>query len=110
MALSTAPTKADVEPLTLAGCAMRSRLLLGTGGFPSLELMAEAIRASGSELVTVALDRSSFMIDSSPHSAHTVIEPGSIVNLSSGAASTRVALSQPKPQCGQFANTSLSIS
>ncbi len=36
---------------------MRSRLLLGTGGFPSLELMAEAIRASGSELVTVALRR-----------------------------------------------------
>ncbi len=36
---------------------LRSRLLLGTGGFPSLELMAEAIAASGSELVTVALRR-----------------------------------------------------
>ena len=34
-----------------------SRLLLGTGGFPSLELLAEAIAASGSGLVTVALRR-----------------------------------------------------
>ncbi len=45
------------SPLTIAGCTMHSRLLLGTGGFLSLELMAEAIRASGSELVTVALRR-----------------------------------------------------
>jgi thiazole synthase len=41
----------------IAGSSMRSRLLLGTGGFPSLELMAAAIAASGSELVTVALRR-----------------------------------------------------
>ncbi len=45
------------DVLTIAGRSMRSRLLLGTGGFPSLELMAEAIAASGSELVTVALRR-----------------------------------------------------
>ncbi len=45
------------DALTIAGRTMRSRLLLGTGGFPSLELMAEAIAASGSELVTVALRR-----------------------------------------------------
>jgi thiazole synthase len=45
------------DPLSIAGRSMGSRLLLGTGGFPSLELMAEAIRASGSELVTVALRR-----------------------------------------------------
>ena len=44
-------------PLTIAGRTLGSRLLLGTGGFPSLELMAEAIQASGSELVTVALRR-----------------------------------------------------
>jgi thiazole synthase len=43
--------------LVIAGRTLRSRLLLGTGGFPSLELMAEAISASGSELVTVALRR-----------------------------------------------------
>ena len=45
------------DTLTIAGRTLRSRLLLGTGGFPSLELMAEAIAASGSELVTVALRR-----------------------------------------------------
>jgi thiazole synthase len=47
----------EEEPLTIAGRTLRSRLLLGTGGFPSLELMAEAIAISGSELVTVALRR-----------------------------------------------------
>jgi thiazole synthase len=43
--------------LRIAGRTLRSRLLLGTGGFSSLELMADAIAASGSELVTVALRR-----------------------------------------------------
>ncbi len=47
----------DVEELSIAGTTLRSRLLLGTGGFPSLELLAEAIAASDSELVTVALRR-----------------------------------------------------
>ena len=41
----------------IAGRTLHSRLLLGTGGFPSHELMSEAIAASGSELVTVALRR-----------------------------------------------------
>jgi thiazole synthase len=45
------------DPVTIAGRTMRSRLLLGTGGFPSLELLAAAIAAAGSELVTVALRR-----------------------------------------------------
>lgn len=45
------------DPLRIAGRTLRSRLLLGTGGFPSLSLLGEAIRASGSELVTVALRR-----------------------------------------------------
>jgi thiazole synthase len=47
----------DTDTLTIAGRTLRSRLLLGTGGFPSLSLLADAIRASGSELVTVALRR-----------------------------------------------------
>jgi thiazole synthase len=54
--VSQASTGPD-DPLVIAGRTLRSRLLLGTGGFPTLELMAEAIRASGSELVTVALRR-----------------------------------------------------
>lgn len=58
--MSEAPpaTGAAVEdPLVIAGRELRSRLLLGTGGFPSLELLAEAIALSGSEVVTVALRR-----------------------------------------------------
>jgi thiazole synthase len=43
--------------LTIAGRTLHSRLLLGTGGFPSLQLLSDAIVASGSELVTVALRR-----------------------------------------------------
>ncbi len=45
------------EGWTVAGRTLHSRLLLGTGGFPSLDLMSGAIAASGSQLVTVALRR-----------------------------------------------------
>ena len=45
------------EDLEIAGRTLHSRLLLGSGGFPSLELLAQAIAASGTELVTVALRR-----------------------------------------------------
>ena len=45
------------DTFTIAGRELRSRLLLGTGGFRSLEAMAAAIEASGTELVTVALRR-----------------------------------------------------
>jgi thiazole synthase len=45
------------DPLIIAGRTLRSRLILGTGGFASLELLADSIAASGSELVTVALRR-----------------------------------------------------
>ena len=51
----TAPILDD--PLVIAGEPLTSRLLLGTGGFRSLEAMAGAIEASGTELVTVALRR-----------------------------------------------------
>src|SRR5919201_5011590 len=50
-------TETTTDPLVIAGETLRSRLLLGTGGFRSLDAMAAAIEASGSELVTVALRR-----------------------------------------------------
>jgi thiazole synthase len=50
-------THLTTDPLTIAGETLRSRLLLGTGGFRSLEAMAAAIEASGTALVTVALRR-----------------------------------------------------
>lgn len=43
--------------LIIAGKEFKSRLFLGTGKFGSLKQMEEAIIASGSELVTVALKR-----------------------------------------------------
>jgi thiazole synthase len=50
-----ATTAAD--QLSIAGIELRSRLLLGTGGFRSLDALAAAIEAAGAELVTVALRR-----------------------------------------------------
>jgi thiazole synthase len=64
------PSKADSEPRTassaqhaeaagfeLGGRTWRSRLIVGTGGFRSLEQLERAIAASGTEIVTVALRR-----------------------------------------------------
>jgi thiazole synthase len=48
---------AGVDRLRIADRTFGSRLLLGTGGFPSLAILAEAIAASGCEIVTVALRR-----------------------------------------------------
>lgn len=45
------------EPLVIAGRTIRSRLFLGTGKFSSNETMAAALKASGCEIVTVALRR-----------------------------------------------------
>jgi thiazole synthase len=47
----------SADPLMLGGETFTSRLLLGTGGAPSLESLERAIRASGTQLVTVALRR-----------------------------------------------------
>jgi thiazole synthase len=51
----TTDTHTDV--LTIAGTELSSRLLLGTGGFRSLDALAAALEVSGSQLVTVALRR-----------------------------------------------------
>jgi thiazole synthase len=45
------------DPLVLAGETFSSRLILGTGGASSLDALERAIRASGTEIVTVALRR-----------------------------------------------------
>ncbi|MDP6579036.1 MAG: thiazole synthase, partial [Vicinamibacterales bacterium] len=43
--------------LTIAGRAFRSRLLVGTGKYPSNDVMVRAHEASGAELITVAVRR-----------------------------------------------------
>src|SRR5436189_1306192 len=45
------------QPLVIAGRTFRSRLILGTGKFSSPEAMRDALAASGTQLVTVALRR-----------------------------------------------------
>jgi thiazole synthase len=45
------------RPLVIAGRTFRSRLILGTGKFPSPVAMRDALAASGTEMVTVALRR-----------------------------------------------------
>ncbi|TKJ41256.1 thiazole synthase [candidate division LCP-89 bacterium B3_LCP] len=50
-------SKKPQDSLVIAGRSFRSRLLLGTGKFSSSSVMREAVDASGSEIVTVALRR-----------------------------------------------------
>ncbi len=45
------------QPLVIAGKTFSSRLILGTGKFAAPEAMREALAASGTEMVTVALRR-----------------------------------------------------
>jgi thiazole synthase len=49
--------KLESNSLTIAGREFSSRLLVGTGKFSSPELMRDALEASGTEIVTVALRR-----------------------------------------------------
>jgi thiazole synthase len=48
---------ADETPFVLAGREFRSRLIVGTGKYPSFQVMKEAHEASGAEMVTVAVRR-----------------------------------------------------
>jgi thiazole synthase len=61
------------DGLTIAGRTFGSRLIIGTGGFRNLEVMGEAVRASGADLATLALRR----VDPSAR--------GSIVDVLAGA-------------------------
>ena len=45
------------DPFVVAGVGLGSRLILGTGGFPRMETLADAIEATGSGMVTVAVRR-----------------------------------------------------
>ena len=45
------------DPLVIAGIELTSRLILGTGGAPSMRVIEEAIEASGAAMCTVAMRR-----------------------------------------------------
>jgi thiazole synthase len=52
-----ATTEQRTDPLEIGGRTFGSRLIVGTGKFGSFEVMRDALEASGTELVTVALRR-----------------------------------------------------
>jgi len=54
----------DPDSWQLAGLTLRSRLIVGTSRYPSLQIMLDALEASGTEMVTVALRRVSVGADS----------------------------------------------
>lgn len=56
-AASAGDFTAGGDPLTLAGTTFASRLIMGTGGAPSLDVLERALLASGTELTTVAMRR-----------------------------------------------------
>ena len=45
------------EKLQIAGRVFQSRLIFGTGGFTSLQVMGDALKQTGAEMVTVAMRR-----------------------------------------------------
>lgn len=51
------------DPFLLGGTSFTSRLIMGTGGAPSLDVLERALVASGTELTTVAMRR----VDASVH-------------------------------------------
>src|SRR5690554_1051167 len=46
-----------IAPLRLGHVTIHNRLIVGTGKYPNYEVMQEALKASGTEVVTVAVRR-----------------------------------------------------
>ncbi len=51
------------DPLIIAGREFRSRLFLGTAGYPNRKMMLDAVAASGTEMVTASIRRISLAGD-----------------------------------------------
>lgn len=54
---TTDSTGHPADPLVIAGKTFDSRLIMGTGGSPSMDVLERALLASGTELTTVAMRR-----------------------------------------------------
>jgi thiazole synthase len=55
--LPNSQTSTDSNKLTIAGRTFNSRLMTGTGKYPSMEAMQQSVAVSGCEIVTVAVRR-----------------------------------------------------
>jgi thiazole synthase len=47
----------QADPFSIAGVTLGSRLFLGTAGYPNQRIMADAVEASGAEVVTMSIRR-----------------------------------------------------
>ena len=45
------------DPLIIAGTQLRSRLFVGTAGYPNQQVLLDSLEASGAELVTASIRR-----------------------------------------------------
>ena len=82
-----------MEKLTIGGTYFASRLFVGTGKFSSNAVMAEAVAASGSELVTVALKRLDAENSAEDDMLRHVLRPGvRLLPNTSGARDAREAV------------------
>ena len=71
----------ETDVLTVAGRRFRSRLLIGTGKYKDLDETAQAVAASGAEMVTLAIRRSNIgqdpnepnLLDAIPPSRYTLL-------------------------------------
>lgn len=81
-------------PLVIADRSFQSRLLLGTGKFASGDLMREAIVASGTEIVTVALRRADLTGKGDPYANILEFIPKNVLLLpnTSGAMTAEEAV------------------
>ena len=66
------------KPFIIAGKEYRSRLIVGTGKYRNFSIMKEALEASSSEMVTVAIRRVN-LADRSPESFYEAIPKGMVI-------------------------------
>lgn len=81
-----------MKKLIIAGKEFQSRLFLGTGKFGSAKLMGEAVLASGSELITVALKRIDFETDTDALLSHLQHAHINLLPNTSGARNAKEAV------------------
>ncbi len=81
-----------MEQLTIADKTFNSRLFTGTGKFSSSQLMEEALLASGSELVTVALKRVDINDDSDDILEHLNHDQFNLLPNTSGVRTAKEAV------------------
>lgn len=78
--------------MKIADKEFQSRLFLGTGKFGSLDLMSESVKASGSELVTMALKRVDYQNQSDDLLKHLQLPGVNLLPNTSGARNAKEAV------------------